>query len=220
MFSGLPSLSAASRKMVRSLLDLGRIQVLAAQGQRAHRRNVHAHVLGQFRAASRDLQQHARDRRCVMAVAAARPVDTNHPPDVEYFANPIEQIVLLLPQGRAWLARRRLVQQFVGRLGARPRRQLAGQVVRQLDQLRILRHRVAFALQLDHGANRRIETGEDAKSTKRRFAVGPLDQAPERPARAASERPPRRRLGIRSTPVCSPSSAVRSSPGGLSLQPH
>ena len=154
------------------LVDHGRIQVLAVKASGRMAAMCMQMSLATSGAAF-DLQQHARDRRRVVAVAAASPVDPHHPPTLNTSRMRLNRSSFCSPQRRAGLAGRRLGQQFVGRLGTGTGRQLPGQVVGQLDELLVLRHRGAFALQFDHRADRRIETGVDAESAERRLAARP-----------------------------------------------
>ena len=89
MFSGLPSLRAASVRISRSLSTSAgsRSSLVTTRGFCG--RDVHGHVLGRLGVAAADFDQRA-ERAVVMGVAAARAVDAHDPADVQHFAHAVE----------------------------------------------------------------------------------------------------------------------------------
>src|SRR3990172_2830089 len=110
-----------------------RIEVLPRDHRGPHGGNVHREVLGQGRVASLHLQEHA-GFPVVMHVPAAPPVDPRDPLQPEDLPDPVHQLVQLRLERFGGLARRRLLQQFLGRGRSGSRGQLPGQIAGQLDE--------------------------------------------------------------------------------------
>ena len=85
----------------------------------------------------------------------------------------IHQLVFLFTQSNAALAGRRLGQQFFTRLGAGALGQLLRQVVSELDELFVLGHRIALALELDDCAHGLVGAEIEPEPAELSFAVSP-----------------------------------------------
>ena len=210
MFSGLPSLRAASARISRSLSTSRRIEVLLRHGAGILRDDVHGDVLGRLGVAALDLDQRG-DRPVVMSVAAARPSMRAMRPTLNTSRMRLNRSSFDVLQRLAGLRGGGLLEQLLAGLCAGAGGKLLGQIVGELLELGAVGHRGAFALQLDHGADVLVQIDVDRDAAGAGFATEAsllgLDALPC----AATRWPFLRRRQPRCRAVCNPSSADRSS---------
>ena len=137
---------------------------------------MHRHILGDrsgFGAAGFASNLHqSRLRAVVVGIAAAGGVDPADAGQIKNLPHPVEQIVLEVFKRAVWVGMAFLGQQRRRRGGAGAQGQCGGHVLGEGLEFRAPRHRGAFALEFDHGADALGRIGVDREPAGRGFPIG------------------------------------------------